>query len=102
MKKLLILTVLFSFWNSTVFALTLDERLAKIDASSQRQIERVATYKTYTEEMRKVKVDQIKATAELKKTQTKEWQALKDKIKAEKAEAKKAKKAEKQSNNSAK
>lgn len=91
MKKLLILTILFSVWNSTAFALTLDERLAKIDASTNKQIERVASYKTYNDEMRKVKVEQLKASADLKKKQVKEWQTLKEKVKAEKKDTKKSK-----------
>ena len=91
MKKLLVLTILFSIWNASAYALTLDERLAKIDASTNKQIERVASYKTYNDEMRKVKVEQLKASADLKKKQVKEWQTLKEKVKAEKKNTKKAK-----------
>lgn len=91
MKKLVLLTVLFSIWNASAYALTLDERLAKIDASTNKQIERVASYKTYNDEMRKVKVEQLKASADLKKKQVKEWQTLKEKVKAEKKNTKKAK-----------
>lgn len=91
MKKLVLLTVLFSIWNASAYALTLDERLAKIDASTNKQIERVASYKTYNDEMRKVKVEQLKASADLKKKQVKEWQTLKEKVKAEKKNTKKSK-----------
>lgn len=91
MKKLFLLTILFSIWNASAYALTLDERLAKIDASTNKQIERVSTYKTYNDEMRKVKVEQIKASADLKKKQVKEWQTLKEKVKAEKKNTKKSK-----------
>lgn len=91
MKKFLSIVALsFMFINSAFAAMSVEDKLAKVDASAQKQIDRVATYKTYTDEMRSVKVNQIKANAELRKNQIKEWSALKDKVKAEKAAARKA------------
>lgn len=89
MKKFLSIVALSFMFVNTAFAVTLEDRIAKIDASANKQIERVAGYKTYTDEMRQVKTQQIKANAELKKNQLKEWTALKDKVKAEKAAARK-------------
>lgn len=91
MKKFLSIVALsFLFMNTAFAAISIEDRMAKVDASAQKQIDRVATYKTYTDEMRTIKVNQIKANAELRKNQIKEWSALKDKIKAEKAAARKA------------
>ena len=91
MKKFLSIVALsFMFINTAFAAMSVEDKLAKVDASAQKQIDRVATYKTYTDEMRSVKVNQIKQNAELRKNQIKEWSALKDKIKAEKAAARKA------------
>lgn len=91
MKKFLsIIAISFLFMNSAFAAMSIEERMAKIDASANKQIERVASYKTYNDEMRQVKTAQIKANAELKKNQLKEWTDLKNKVKAEKAEARKA------------
>lgn len=90
MKILSIVALSFMFVNSAFAAMSIEDRLAKVDASANKQIERVASYKTYTDEMRSVKVNQIKQNAELRKNQIKEWSALKDKVKAEKAAARKA------------
>lgn len=91
MKKFLSIVALsFMFVNTAFAAMSIEDRMAKVDASAQKQIDRVATYKTYTDEMRAVKVNQIKQNAELRKNQIKEWSALKDKVKAEKAAARKA------------
>ena len=90
MKKFLSIVALSFMFINSAFALSVEDKLAKVDASMQKQIDRVATYKTYTDEMRSVKVNQIKANAELRKSQIKAWSALKDKVKAEKAEARKA------------
>ena len=85
MKKVLSIVALsFIFINSAFAAMSIEDRMAKVDASAQKQIDRVATYKTYTDEMRNVKINHIKANAELRKKQIKEWSALKNKAKAQK------------------
>jgi hypothetical protein len=91
MKKFLSIVALsFMFVNTAFAAMSIEDRMAKVDASAQKQIDRVATYKTYTDEMKSVKVKQIKANAELRKNQIKEWSALKDKVKAEKTATRKS------------
>ena len=90
MKKILSIVAISFLFIETAFAADLTARLEKIDASANKQIERVANYKSYNDEMRQVKTQQIRANAELKKKQLQERSALKDKVRAEKAAARKA------------
>lgn len=90
MKKVLSIVALSFIFVETAFAATLEDRIAKIDASANKQIERVANYKSYNDTMRQVKTKQIQQTAELKKKQLQEWSKLKDLVKAEKAKTRKA------------
>ena len=83
MKKLLILTILFSVWNSTAFALTLDERIAKVENRYEQKVQKIDNSR-YKAERKEVLKKHAKQDADLKIQHLKDLDALKKPIKKSK------------------
>lgn len=91
MKKFAILTLSVLAFTNVALARTPEEACAKYKASADKQIERVMSYRTYTDKMRDIKTKAIKDHAEINCNLAKDMQEARDEAKAQRAEARKAK-----------
>lgn len=91
MKKFVILTLSVLAFSNVALARTPQEACDKYRASADKQIERVMSYKTYTDKMRDIKIKAIKDHAEINCNLAKDMQEARDEAKAQRAEARKAK-----------
>lgn len=95
MKKFVFVTLSVLAFSNVALARTPEEACAKYKASADRQIERVMSYKTYTDKMRDIKTKAIQAHADINCELAKDMQEARNEAKAQRAEAKKAKKEKK-------
>lgn len=95
MKKFFIYTITVLSFANVAVAKTPDEMCAKYQESAQKQIAKVENYKTYTEQMKKIKIDFIKNESKLKCDFQKSLAQAKEQKKAEKAKQRAEKKANK-------
>ena len=91
MKNFVVLTLGILTFANVAIARTPDEACAKYQESANKQIERVMSYKTYTDKMRDIKTKAIQAHAEINCNLAKDMQEARDEAKAQRAEARKAK-----------
>lgn len=101
MKKYILVLVSVLAYTNTVLARTPEQACEKYNATAEKQIEKTMNYKTYSENMKNVRVDFIKATAKLKCDYAKNIQQAREEKKAEKARQRAEKKAQKQNKKSA-
>lgn len=80
MKKLVLLTVLFSIWNASAYALTLDERIAKVENRYEQKIQKIDNSR-YKAERKEVLKKHAKQDADLKIQHLKDLDALKKPVK---------------------
>lgn len=80
MKKLLILTILFSIWNVSAYALTLDERIAKVETKYEQKVQKIDNSR-YKAERKEVLKKHAKQDADLKIQHLKDLDALKKPVK---------------------
>lgn len=83
MKKLLILTILFSIWNVSAYALTLDERIAKVENRYEQKVQKIDNSR-YKAERKEVLKKHAKQDADLKIQHLKDLDALKKPVKKSK------------------
>lgn len=80
MKKLLTIVALFTiFFTTTANAITLDERIAKIEARYEKRIEQIDNMKRTKQERKEVLKEHARQNADLQIQQAKDLEALKTK-----------------------
>ena len=80
MKKLLTIVALFTiFFTTTANAITLDERIAKIEARYEKRIEQIDNMKRAKSERKEVLKTHARQNADLQIKQVKDLEALKTK-----------------------
>lgn len=82
MKKLLTIVALFTiFFTTTANAITLDERIAKIEARYEKRIEQIDNMKRAKQERKTVLKEHARQNADLQIQQAKDLEELKTKSK---------------------
>lgn len=80
MKKLLTIVALFTiFFTTTANAITLDERIAKIEAQYEKRIEQINNMKRAKQERKEILKEHARQNANLKIQQVKDLEELKTK-----------------------